>query len=802
MKKFFYAGLLTAALVSLGSCSEDNGGWIGEATGGIAPSVNLNSEIITSRASAKEIAVEQLSLRLSKSDGSFSNTWDYASFPTDNSFKIGDYTLEAFYGDEGVEGFDKPYYYGVANVKVLENQATPVQLTAQLANAMVQINYTDNFRKYFSNYSSTVSAATDPVYYGSDETRPVYVNPGTVNITTSMTTPQGKDTKFKANPFQAQARHLYNVTFDIDNNPGNAVLTITYDDALEMEDIVINLDDLEAAPEPVFSVEGFAQGTPVEVVEGVAPANPVKVNMIARAGISSVKLSTVSKSLRQQGWPAEVELVSADASTQTILSSLGLNVRGLFRNPDQMAVIDFSAVANHLRYVDSGDNETTFTINLTDRFDRAMEPVTLSFNTLKAICEYGEFEPLYYNSSELSFTLKYNGADIEKNVEFLYQNDRGTDSKAPFKSVSAVSDNIYKVTLTVPANESDILLKGKFGATNLPEKTIVRVGDALVADENDIFATSAKVSVMTTSRATGDVKIFAIDNNGSVKQMAAQAVANGYLISGLNPATTYKMFAEIDGRSSKSASFTTEQSAQLPVEQFNDWRSASSGSNWTNWQIGDGNTWGTNNPMTTSQGADFGYTRSAGTLATTDAHSNGSAILLRTIGWGSGNTAVGSLGTRKMKYADAGLLHLGASRSSRPEGHSGVAGALSTDDLNCGLAFSSRPSALSFWAKYSPKNSADKGLAMIAVYDADGNTIASGSIEINPADQYSNLSIPLTYADGAAKAHKIYVKFLSTNTEASLAKDNNWITPPPFANLSDAKYLGSQLFIDDIELTY
>ena len=52
------------------------------------------------------------------------------------------------------------------------------------------------------------------------------------------------------------------------------------------------------------------------------------------------------------------------------------------------------------------------------------------------------------------------------------------------------------------------------------------------------------------------------------------------------------------------------------------------------------------------------------------------------------------------------------------------------------------------------------------------------------------------------KAAKIYVRFLSTCVPDAFTKSDDWFSAPPFANLSDGKYLGSQLLIDDIVLTY
>lgn len=187
--------------------------------------------------------------------------------------------------------------------------------------------------------------------------------------------------------------------------------------------------------------------------------------------------------------------------------------------------------------------------------------------------------------------------------------------------------------------------------------------------------------------------------------------------------------------------------------------------------------------------------------------------MLRTCGWGSGNSAVGSSGTSgKCKYTDAGLLHLGSSRSSRPVGYGDndnitnktSTGPVTTDDLDCGIEFASRPKTISFWYKYSPKNSADKGYAEIWIKDANGNLIGEVQTMLleNDGEVYTQKSFTIAHTPGTPKAAKIYVKFLSSYSMDFIKRTNDNFSGPGFANLSDGKYLGSQLYIDDIELTY
>ncbi|MDE6136666.1 MAG: DUF4493 domain-containing protein, partial [Muribaculaceae bacterium] len=257
MKQSLLLGLAAAAL--LAGCNDGKlpGGW-SATTGGIAPAVNVDASVSTgSRAvtSAKAIEAADLSLRLTAADGSLDRTWArLADFDTEEEFSVGDYTMQAFYGTEGAEGFDAPYYSGTTALTVRENQVTPVNITASLANSMVSISYTDALTTYLADWDATVSssAGKTEVNFAKDETRPAYITPGSVTLRLNITKPNGTSATLQAATFTAQPRHHYNITVDLnDGEVGEGVLTITYIDDTEEKVIDIDLsDDIISAPAP------------------------------------------------------------------------------------------------------------------------------------------------------------------------------------------------------------------------------------------------------------------------------------------------------------------------------------------------------------------------------------------------------------------------------------------------------------------------------------------------------------------------------------------------------------------------
>lgn len=89
----------------------------------------------------------------------------------------GEYTAQATWGTLVPAAFDSLYVEGVTNFSVKDGETTPVKFDCRPANAKVTVDYADDLKKAYSNY--TVSMATShtgnsPLVYTKDETRAGY----------------------------------------------------------------------------------------------------------------------------------------------------------------------------------------------------------------------------------------------------------------------------------------------------------------------------------------------------------------------------------------------------------------------------------------------------------------------------------------------------------------------------------------------------------------------------------------------------------------------------------------------------
>ena len=803
------SAMAAALLVCTTSCSDDTGSGLGN-TG----KVNLRLDIDRSAKAATPARSSLSDLAASVSAADFNialinetgeeKSWTYNDFNGAN-ISTGKYTLVASSGKKDAEGFNAPYFEGSTSVQVFTDETSDAVVTARLANAGVVVKYTDAFKNYLSDYTANVRTAgnTEGYDYPSDATDELFVTPGETSLYVSFTTPKGQSATLKAAEFTAEAQHVYTVTVDVNNGQmGDPVLSVSFDDTTVAEEVEFVLsDELLNAPAPTVTPSDAT----VNIIE-TASAPQTVMNIMAHGGIAEVNMTTEGATLAGSAWPDEIDLMEASAAQQQTLTNKGMSVMGLWRNPDKMAVLDFTNLIPNL-----APGTMKVRIEVVDKYGKVTEtPALLTINVEALTFSIDSAEALAIDDNKATINITYNGGNPANVLKITYDNDRGTVTTATITDIKNTAEHKYAVTFSVPANDQTVKITAKAGNLAPVTYSIPRVDYRLTISENNVFATTATATLTSADIADAVANsVYSVSTDNGATWKAAKATYSGDRItfSDLTPGTEYAIRAMNNGIASRT-NFTTETAAQLPNGDMETWYNDHnpSGINYySRWYAGESvatSVWGTNNPMTTAEGAGYQYVRTSGTYPE-DAGRTGKCALLCTVGWGSGNTATSSNGgSGTMHYADAGLLHLGASRTARPSSFTGHNGTLDTDDLSCGLSFASRPSAIAFWYKYTPKNSSDQGLFEFWVKDASGNVIASGTQSLASASDWTQVTLPVSYTWNTAKGARIYVKFLSTNSSDFLTQSNSNFSGPGFGNLGNGRFLGSQLYIDDITLTY
>lgn len=849
--------LALAGSMMLGSCGEDVAGGAG-ATGSIAPAVSVDGILlgadVSSKAAASDPAPEvgDLSLTVTSDDGSLVRTWDRLSdFSADEKFPVGYYNVEVGYGDSSAEGFEcTPAYYASQRIKVIEAVTVPVALTAVRTHAEVNISYTDAFKSYVSRATTRLeSESGHKSYFVTSSTftedRSSLIVPGKTAVYVSLTKQNGAEANdLKVAEFTSLARHRYNITIDVnEGGVGGPRLTVDFDDTVEAETVEVDLTDEKIfAPAPELTIEGVDNDGYFEFVEHSYTGSPVKIGIIAAGGIKSVVLNTKSAFLRdKKGLPPTLELVGNEGNHG--VSNCGIVVRGLDGTVDKMAVIDFTDMFDTYDFLDSDavyDHVSTFSVEVTDKNGKTAEaPVGFSMKLLPIEMSVNSTSELKFFDTEVTAEISYNGNPDK--LSFVYVNDLGSDKPLTVVGdIVAKGENKYSVSLSgLPADVNPVTIKVKAGIKSA-SLTVDRVIPefSLSVQPNDVYAHRAYVTLECAEFSADQLAPYVTFYKGSTRLTATRIEGGTYLIEGLASDLDNTLTASLVGNSAKVCSpvtFHTEAARMVIDGAFDVWSSEKKGDYQYLWKVGTTGAWATLNDLTTSQSgsgsgsaaitggcsykstsgtipANGRSTKSfasgglAGTTKRADGHTDGksdihtdkayngsaNAVLIRTVGWGKSNSAKAGTsqnqGFNRCDNMTPGELYVGTYNGG-PQ---------------YGVEFKSRPSALKFYYHYDPVTSGngDFGTAEIAVYDNEGNKISSNKVELREQATYKEVNMPLTYNKGCEKAAKISIIFRSSENAAALEKDTTFWHTPGGNNTSGGEYVGSELYIDDVELIY
>lgn len=253
MRKFFTIASLVA--LTLSACSKESAKGDEKGEGRVTFSCVTTTEVDDTRAnvSCTTPAVEEYSLRI---DGvGHTYTANYATIAEfndgDSYLKSASYTATVTAGDITEEGYDKATFVGSADFAVEPRKNTEVTITAYIANALVKVEVTDNFKTYFpGGHTLKLTTAAGNEFDVTEQTEPLFIAPGAFTVSgsavkqpnqsgaegTTVTLPEYTNN-------EAKAQTYYTVKLDVEN-AGSATLTITLNDTLvESIDIEQELND-------------------------------------------------------------------------------------------------------------------------------------------------------------------------------------------------------------------------------------------------------------------------------------------------------------------------------------------------------------------------------------------------------------------------------------------------------------------------------------------------------------------------------------------------------------------------------
>ncbi|MBR2428725.1 MAG: DUF4493 domain-containing protein [Alistipes sp.] len=253
MRKLFTIASLFA--VALSACSKEDVKGDEKGEGQVSISCVTITEVDDTRAnvSCTTPAAEDFALKIEGVGHTY--IADYATIAEfnegDNYLNNGTFKATVTAGDITEEGYDKATFVGSAEFTVEARKNTEVEVKATIANALVKVEVTDNFKRYFEGgHTLKLTTAAGSEFDVTEQTEPLFIAPESFTVSgtavkqpnqsgaegTTVALPEYKNT-------DAKAQTLYTVKLDVEN-AGSAQLTITLNDELvESIDIEQELND-------------------------------------------------------------------------------------------------------------------------------------------------------------------------------------------------------------------------------------------------------------------------------------------------------------------------------------------------------------------------------------------------------------------------------------------------------------------------------------------------------------------------------------------------------------------------------
>ncbi len=159
----------TAAILSLASCelkNELSGSLVNkEDTGAIELGVSVKQPVSQTRADASEIDTNTYPVVIQgTSDGVTDVTYEYntlSEMPASIIVPVGQYTISSHTPGTLEKQMATPYYAGSTDLTVSKDIASKADIVCRMANSRIQLNYGEDFKEAFSEWTITINDGSE-----------------------------------------------------------------------------------------------------------------------------------------------------------------------------------------------------------------------------------------------------------------------------------------------------------------------------------------------------------------------------------------------------------------------------------------------------------------------------------------------------------------------------------------------------------------------------------------------------------------------------------------------------------------
>ena len=255
----------------------------------------------------------------------------FDEMPSEIELKEGAYTLIASKGDNLPSAFENPYFEGSTDFTVKAGMSTPIDVICTLGNARITVDYTEDFKEAYSDYTVLLSSAftSGSLEIKKDETRPAYMQVAKegselgIAIRLKKITEDKEKTYKIPTPLSIERRQNIRLIFKTDGEALDGIgLEIILDD--EMTNVTLNegIPDFMWKPfeKPTLSPDDFTNGESFTIKVGKFEKSPT-VGFAMPAGIASL-------CVKQWREDKENEEITYDLATdEGVTAALGKNFK-------------------------------------------------------------------------------------------------------------------------------------------------------------------------------------------------------------------------------------------------------------------------------------------------------------------------------------------------------------------------------------------------------------------------------------------------------------------------------------------
>lgn len=236
--KTFFSVLMILGTVS---CNKNQPAGEGQVSFGVS-SNDIVADVTRSNVSDYTALPKGGEFTISISDSSSLPVWEgkLSEWDSTTPLPAGNYKVAASYGDLEDEGFDKPYFSGETSFAVSGGETKSVSVPVNLANTVVRVNCTQNFRNYYRNYTFKLTRnGSEIVTFAKDQTKAAFVD-GYKFTLEGVLEAESKTYDFSKEYTSLDSATAYTFVFDVDNTGGTSI-TISFNNNVE----TVNLGDIE-----------------------------------------------------------------------------------------------------------------------------------------------------------------------------------------------------------------------------------------------------------------------------------------------------------------------------------------------------------------------------------------------------------------------------------------------------------------------------------------------------------------------------------------------------------------------------